>query len=106
MKKIFIMLIFGSILISGICQATGFSGQFHGVGYGPYHYDTQHPGTPISRTQIKKDLTLIWRVGFRHVRTFTVADGMDQVPSVAQEIFPDLKIYLGVYENAGLSENG
>jgi glucan 1,3-beta-glucosidase len=99
MKNIFIFLILGIFLLPGTCPAMGFSGQFHGVGYGPYHYDNQHPGTTIPADQIKEDLRHIWEANFRYLRTFTVADGMDQVPLLARRYYPDLKICLGVPED-------
>ena len=99
MKKIAIYLILAIFFCPGICPAGGFSEHFIGINYGAYHYDGQHPGTPISPAQIKEDLGKIANANFKYVRTFTVADGLDQVPLIAKTYYPNLRICLGVHEN-------
>ncbi len=65
-----------------------------GVCYGPYHNDGQAPGTFIPTSQIEADLTLIAK-NFDFLRTYTVADNMDQVVNIAAS--KDLDVLLGVH---------
>ena len=65
-----------------------------GVCYGPYHHDGQAPGTAIPKSQIETDLALIAK-NFDFFRTYTVADGMDQVVEVAKS--KSLEVALGVW---------
>ncbi len=65
-----------------------------GVCYGPYHYDSLEPlKQTISKAQIESDLTLISK-HFGFLRTYTVADGMDQVVEIAAT--KGLEVALGV----------
>jgi len=68
--------------------------EYLGICYGPYHYDGQAPGTPISKAQLEEDLSLIAR-NFTFLRTYTVADGMDQLVGVAAS--KGLEVALGVH---------
>ncbi len=65
-----------------------------GVNYGPFHYDGQNPGTQVPLTQIQADLTLIAQT-FTFIRTYTVANGMDQVVPAAAAL--GIQVALGVY---------
>jgi exo-beta-1,3-glucanase (GH17 family) len=79
------------------------TGQFHGVGYSPYHLDGQDPDlySLILSSQIQDDLGMIDGVNkFIHVRTFALDNGLDQVPDIAKKDFPRLRIWLGVYESS------
>jgi glucan 1,3-beta-glucosidase len=69
-----------------------------GVAYGPYRLQGQGPGgPPLTDAQILQDLALIHRAGFRRVRTFGTANGLDRVPALALAHYPDLTIFQGVY---------
>ncbi len=65
-----------------------------GVCYSPYHNDGQAPGTAIPKSQIEADLTLI-SSHFDFFRTYTVADGMEEVVSIANA--KGLQVALGVH---------
>ena len=65
-----------------------------GICYGPYHNSGQAPGTLIPTSQIEADLTLIAK-NFDFLRTYTVADNMDQVVSIAAS--KNLDVALGVH---------
>lgn len=65
-----------------------------GVCYGPFHNDGQAPGTHIEVSQIQSDLALIAE-NFSFFRTYTVADGMEQVVEVAASL--GLEVVLGVH---------
>lgn len=65
-----------------------------GICYGPYHYDSLVPlKQTISKAQIEGDLDLISK-HFGFLRTYTVADGMDQVVGIAAA--KGLEVSLGV----------
>lgn len=68
--------------------------EYLGICYGPYHYDGQAHKTPISKAQLEEDLSLIAR-NFPFLRTYTIADGMDQIVGVAAS--KGLKVALGVH---------
>jgi len=68
--------------------------EYLGVCYGPYHYDSLEPlKQTISKSQIESDLNLISK-HFGFLRTYTVADGMDQVVEIASA--KGLEVALGV----------
>ena len=71
-----------------------FAKEHMGVNYGPFHYDGQNPGSQIPVSQIHADLTLI-ALTFNFIRTYTVADGMDQVVPEADTL--GIEVALGVY---------
>ncbi|MDZ7743755.1 MAG: hypothetical protein U5Q03_18980 [Bacteroidota bacterium] len=68
--------------------------EYMGICYGPYHHDGQAPGTAISKSQIETDLGMIAK-HFDFLRTYTVADGMEQVVPVAAS--KGLEVALGVH---------
>jgi glucan 1,3-beta-glucosidase len=72
---------------------------FIGVNYGPFHRAGQSPGqaTVVSAEQLSADLNLISEAGFRHVRTFGVDNGLETLAPLAQERFPHLRFFIGVY---------
>lgn len=72
-----------------------------GVCYGPYHYDNQAPGKPISDAQMKADLTQI-AANFDFFRTYTVADSMYKVVDIATA--KGLQMALGVHVYPGDGE--
>ncbi len=65
-----------------------------GVCYGPFHNSGQAPGTHIAKSQIQNDLALIAE-NFSFFRTYTVADGMEQVVEVATPL--GLEVVFGVH---------
>jgi len=74
---------------------TGFASLFVGVDYGPFHETDQNQGSTISTTQLQSDLAVMAQK-FGYVRTYTVRNGLDQLPLVAQTHYPNLKLVLGV----------
>ncbi|MCX5890865.1 MAG: hypothetical protein NTY36_15670 [Deltaproteobacteria bacterium] len=105
MKKVITLLFLALVSLPANSLASGFAEQFNGINYSPYHLKDkvtnqwQQPGNTIPPDQIKTDLGLIAEGNFKYVRTFTVADGMDQVPVIAKTYYPNLKICLGVHED-------
>ncbi len=65
-----------------------------GICYGPYHKSGQAPGTTIPLQQIETDISIIAE-HFDFLRTYTVADNMDQVVGVAAS--KGLQVALGVH---------
>lgn len=65
-----------------------------GVNYGPFHYNNQDPGTNVPLSQIQTDLTLIAK-NFKYIRTYTVANGLDQV--VPEAATRGLEVALGIH---------
>ncbi|MFZ5448336.1 MAG: glycosyl hydrolase family 17 protein [Thermodesulfobacteriota bacterium] len=70
-------------------------GSFVGVDYGPFHLPGQNQGSTISTTQLQSDLAIMAQK-FDYVKTYTVGNGLDQLPSIAQTYYPNMKIVLGV----------
>jgi len=71
---------------------------FVGVAYGPYRLEGQGPtGPPLEERQILDDLELIRRAGFRQIRTFGTANGLNRIPPIARAHTPELTVYQGVY---------
>jgi glucan 1,3-beta-glucosidase len=72
---------------------------FIGVNYGPFHQDGQHPGAgaELPEGQIREDLQTIAAAGFRWIRTYGVDLGLNRIVPVAHRLFPDFRIFLGVY---------
>jgi exo-beta-1,3-glucanase (GH17 family) len=74
---------------------------FIGVNYGPFHTSGEAPGTPITDDQFKADLGIMAKK-FTYIKTYGVdtASRLDRVVPLASANFPNLKIYLGVFEQA------
>jgi exo-beta-1,3-glucanase (GH17 family) len=72
---------------------------FVGVNYGPFHHAGQSPELTahLPAGQIVDDLGAISTAGFRHVRTFGLDNGLNQVVPLGRRRFPDLLFFLGVY---------
>jgi glucan 1,3-beta-glucosidase len=72
---------------------------FIGVNYGPFHRPGQSPDliSHLPAGQIVADLDVISAAGFRHVRTFGLDNGLNQIVPLGHRRFPDLKFFLGVY---------
>ena len=89
-----------ALLVLWLLPAAAAAGDagFIGVAYGPYRLEGQAPdGRTVDDSQILHDLELIHRAGFRQVRTFGTANGLDRIPPLAAARYPDLAIYQGVY---------
>ncbi len=63
------------------------------VSYAPSTSSSERP-EPVTREHLRRDLALMARQ-FRCVRTYSVSDGLDQVPSIAREL--GLKVLLGAW---------
>jgi len=72
---------------------------FIGVDYGPFHKDGQRPDSAaeLSEEQIREDLQSITAAGFQWVRTYGVDQGLNRIVPLAHRLFPQLRIFLGVY---------
>ena len=75
---------------------------FIGVNYGPFHQEGQspHAAAEVPPAQILRDLGIMHAAGFRHIRTFGLDNGLNRIAPLAQRHFPDLRLFLGVYECA------
>jgi exo-beta-1,3-glucanase (GH17 family) len=81
-------------------------GRFIGVNYGPFHRAGQSGSHPLPAAQIVADLDAISAAGFRHVRTFGLDNGLNQIVPLGQRRFPRLRFYLGVYACALNHDDG
>jgi exo-beta-1,3-glucanase (GH17 family) len=95
------MLAFWAALacLLGAATALGLEPAFIGVNYGPFHRAGQSPDlTPrLPVEQIVADLEAISAAGFRHVRTFGLDNGLNQIVPLGHRCFPLLRFFLGVY---------
>jgi glucan 1,3-beta-glucosidase len=95
------LLAFGVALACLLSAATALCLEhaFIGVNYGPFHRAGQSPDltSHLPAEQILGDLGAISTAGFRHVRTFGLDNGLDQIVPLGQRRFPHLKFFLGVY---------
>lgn len=95
------LLAFGVALACLLTAATalGLEPAFIGVNYGPFHRTGQSPDltSSLPAEQILADLGAISKAGFRHVRTFGLDNGLNQIVPIGQRRFPHLKFFLGVY---------
>jgi exo-beta-1,3-glucanase (GH17 family) len=95
------VLAFWAALACLLTPATALSLEpaFIGVNYGPYHREGQSPDlTPhLAAGHIESDLGAIYAAGFRHVRTFGLDNGLNQIVPLGHRRFPDLMFFLGVY---------
>ena len=95
------MLAFWAALacLLGAATALGLEPAFIGVNYGPFHRAGQSPDLPLDLTarQIVADLGAISAAGFRHVRTFGLDNGLNQIVPLGHRRFPLLRFFLGVY---------
>ncbi|MCI5123730.1 MAG: hypothetical protein D3925_04455, partial [Candidatus Electrothrix sp. AR5] len=101
MKKVIIAIFLSLLWSPKPSQAVNvFTDFFVGINYGPFHNDGQAPGTPVSEEQIKADLQIINKAGFKYIRTYGLDSGLDKIVTVANQYFPHLKICIGVYESS------
>jgi glucan 1,3-beta-glucosidase len=71
------------------------------VSYAPSTKARAQPG-PVTREHLRRDLEQIAEQ-FRCVRTYTVSDGLDQVPSIAREL--GLRVLLGAWIGSDPAHN-
>ena len=75
--------------------ALGLEPAFIGVNYGPFHRAGQSPDlTPhLPAEQIVADLGAISAAGFRHVRTFGLDNGLNQIVPLGHAPLPAPQIF-------------
>ncbi|HOV85263.1 MAG TPA: glycosyl hydrolase family 17 protein [Syntrophobacteraceae bacterium] len=73
---------------------------FVAVNYGPFHKDGQRSGTPIPDSQFLTDLGIITKK-FKYIKTYGLdsASRLDRLVPLAGSNFPQLKVFLGVFED-------
>lgn len=81
--------------------ADGTSGRLQCISYAPSAAGTRNPGG-VTREQLQRDLTLLAR-RTDCVRTYTVANGFDQVPAIAREL--GLEVLLGAWIGGDAQHN-
>ncbi len=74
--------------------APEWTGTLRGVSYSASHLFTREEHDFVSEERIRADLTQLSAIT-KHVRTYTVSDGMDKVPEVAARL--DMKVSLGIW---------
>lgn len=101
LKRLIAVAILVSVwgLSSGYCLA-GYLPNFVAINYGPFHKDGQASGTPIPDSQYIADLGVIAKK-FSFIRTYGLDTGsrLNRVVPLAGEHFPQMKVFLGVYED-------
>ena len=83
-------------------DAPDWNGKARGLSYNPSGLYTYKTGDKVTREHLKRDLTELSRVA-AHVRTYSVSQGLDQVPSVACEV--GTKVSLGLWLGSDLTMN-
>lgn len=82
--------------------APDWDGYVRGVTYNPSHIYSERENKRIAEARIDTDMAQLSRFT-SHVRTYTVAGGMDKVPDAARRY--GLTISLGIWISADLEEN-
>lgn len=82
---------------SAVALADAPAGRLDCVSYTPSRDQPLLPSSVVSRAQITRDLTLL-AARFRCVRTYSVGNGLDQVPAIAREL--GLRVLLGLWIDA------
>jgi exo-beta-1,3-glucanase (GH17 family) len=102
MKKLALAIIFGLAVLLSASPGIGFIG----VNYSPFHYPGQSPnsGTPIPDDQIIADLQPL-ATKFQVIRTYGVdaTTRLDRIVPLAAQHNPNLKVWLGVYEDGNFN---
>jgi exo-beta-1,3-glucanase (GH17 family)/cellulose synthase/poly-beta-1,6-N-acetylglucosamine synthase-like glycosyltransferase len=83
-------------------DAPDWKGKAHGLAYNPSGLYSWEPTDVVTREHVRRDLKELSRITTR-VRTYSVAQGLDQVPAVAAEL--GLKVSLGIWLNSNLARN-
>jgi len=81
--------------------ADGTSGRLQCISYAPSDAGARNPGG-VTREQLQRDLALLAQ-RTDCVRTYTVADGFDQVPAIAREL--GLEVLLGAWIGGDAQHN-
>ena len=81
--------------------ADGTTGRLHCISYAPSAAGTRNP-RGVTREQLHRDLALLAQ-RTDCVRTYTVADGFDQVPAIAREL--GLEVLLGAWIGGDAQHN-
>lgn len=81
--------------------ADGTTGRLHCISYAPSAAGTRNP-RGVTREQLHRDLALLAQ-RTDCVRTYTVADGFDQVPAIAREL--GLEVLLGAWIGGDVQHN-
>ena len=82
--------------------APDWDGQVRGIAYSPSHTFTDHDRLNITPEQIDRDMAQLSQIT-GHIRTYTVAGGMDQVPRIARRY--GLTVSLGLWIGSDLDQN-
>ncbi len=82
--------------------APEWDGQVRGIAYSPSHIFNKRDSEEISPEQIDRDMAQLARIT-GHVRTYTVAKGMDKVPEIAARY--GLTVSLGIWIGPDLDLN-
>ncbi|HTT97298.1 MAG TPA: glycosyltransferase family 2 protein [Rhizomicrobium sp.] len=82
--------------------APEWDGQVRGLAYQPSHTFTQEDNENVSPELIDRDMAQLARIT-GHIRTYTVAHGMDKVPEIAARY--GLTVALGIWITPDLAEN-
>ena len=91
------------ISVCGTCAGRALSANlpnFVAVNYGPFHKTGQNSGTPIPDAQFLSDLGIIAKK-FSYIRTYGLdtASRLNRVAPLVSANFPNMKVFLGVYED-------
>ena len=82
--------------------APDWDGQVRGVAYNPSHLFTERQLKNVSSEQIDRDLAQLSKIT-GHIRTYTVAGGMDRVPQIARRY--GITVSLGIWISPNLALN-
>src|SRR6202012_2835605 len=77
-------------------------GQVRGIAYTPSHIFSDHDLKNVTPEQIDRDLAQLSRLT-GHIRTYTVAGGMDRVPEIARRY--GMTVSLGLYLTPDLAQD-
>ena len=83
-------------------MAPDWDGQVRGIAYNPSHIFSKHDREQISPEQIDRDMAQLAKIT-GHIRTYTVANGMDKVPEIAARY--GLTVSLGIWIGPDLDLN-
>ncbi|MBV9542496.1 MAG: glycosyltransferase [Alphaproteobacteria bacterium] len=82
--------------------APDWDGQIRGIAYNPSHVFSLRDNLKITPEQIDRDMAQLSQLT-NHIRTYTVAGGMEKVPEIARRY--GLKVSLGCWIAADLEQN-
>src|SRR5262249_41017907 len=82
--------------------APEWDGVVRGIAYNPSHLYDRQDAENVTPEQIDRDMTQLATIT-SHVRTYTVAHGMDKVPEIAAR--HGITVSLGIWISADLEQN-